>query len=214
MLLHSILRSTAAVAVLGVLCPAAPLDVQKTLREIEEHYNGAQTIQLNFSETYSFRGRKRSEKGVLVLRKPGKMRWQYVEPAGKLFVSDGQFLYSYTPDDNLAEKMKLKEADDLRAPLAFLLGRLNFREEFREFRASQDGADTFIAATPKSDKLPYTEVSFLSGPDSVIKKLAVKGQDGSLLEFVFDSEKRNPPAADSLFRFTPPPGAEFLDSSK
>ena len=46
-------------------------------------------------------------------------------------------LYSYSPEDNRAEKMKMKEADDLRAPLAFLLGRLNFNEDFREFHSSR-----------------------------------------------------------------------------
>jgi outer membrane lipoprotein-sorting protein len=42
----------------------------------------------------------------------------------------------------------------------------------------------------------------------------VKGQDGSLLEFTFEGEKKNPAVSDAMFRFTPPPGSEFVDSSK
>jgi outer membrane lipoprotein carrier protein len=141
------------------------------------------------------------------------MRWQYTAPPGKLFVSDGKFIYSYTPQENRAEKMKMKEADDLRAPLAFLLGKLHFADDFREFRAHTEEGGVYITAIPKSDRLPYSEVSFLAAPDSSIRRLEVKGQDNSLLTFVFDNEKKDPPLPDSLFHFEPPPGAEYIDSS-
>ena len=48
-----------------------------------------------------------------------------------------------------AEKMKLKESEDMRAPLAFLLGKLNFDDDFKSFsHKSQDGG-VMIVATPK-----------------------------------------------------------------
>ena len=192
---------------------AAAIDVPGTLKGIEDHYNRAQTLSLSFVETSKIQGRQRTEKGDLFLRKPGRMRWQYSAPAGKLFISDGKFVYAYTPQDNRAEKMKMKETDDMRAPLAFLLGRLEFNKDFREFRAHSEDGGTYITAIPKSDKLPYTEVSFLAGPDFVIRKLEVKGQDNSLLQFDFANEKQNPPVPDNLFRFAPPAGAEYVDSS-
>jgi outer membrane lipoprotein carrier protein len=193
---------------------AQTTDLNTTLKGIENRYNKAQTLELGFSETYTFKGRKRTESGTLFLRKPGRMRWQYSMPAGKLFVSDGQFFYYYSPEDNRAEKMKLKEADDLRAPLAFLLGRLKFSEDFREFHSTTQGSDALVTAIPKSDKLPYTEVTFLASPDFAIKHLQVRGQDGSLLEFTFEGEKKNPVVPEAMFKFSPPPGAEWVDSSK
>ncbi len=192
---------------------AADIDVPRTLKGVEDHYNRAQTLSLSFVEMSKIQGRQRTEKGDLFLRKPGRMRWQYTAPAGKLFISDGKFVYSYTPGDNRAEKMKMKETDDMRAPLAFLLGRLEFNKDFREFRAHAEDGGTYITAIPKSDKLPYTEVSFLAGPDFTIRKLEVKGQDNSLLQFSFENEKQNPPVPDMMFRFTPPAGAEYVDSS-
>ncbi len=192
---------------------AAAVDISVTLKGIEDRYNNAQTLELFFTEAYQQQGRSRVEKGDLFLRKPGKMRWQYTSPEGKLFVSDGKFIYSYTPSDHRAEKMKLKEADDMRAPLAFLLGRLHFADDFREFRSHPEEDGIYITAIPKSDKLPYTEVSFLAAPDFSIRKLEVKGQDNSILQFTFANEKRNPPIPDSMFQFMPPPGAEYVDSS-
>jgi outer membrane lipoprotein carrier protein len=192
---------------------AASLELSQVLKGLENHYNGAQTLQLNFTETYKQRGRTRVESGELYLRKPGKMRWQYSSPAGKLFVSDGKFIYSYSPQDDRAEKMKLKEADDMRAPLAFLLGRLHFNDDFREYRTKPEGEGLFVTAIPKSDKLPYSAVSFLAMPDSTIRRLEVKAQDNSTLQFEFENEKKNPPIAETLFRFTPPAGVEYVDSS-
>jgi outer membrane lipoprotein carrier protein len=192
----------------------AGIDVTRMLKGIEDRYNHVQSLELSFTEIYTQQGRKRTERGELFLRKPGRMRWQYSTPAGKLVISDGKFLYSYDPGDNRAEKMKLKETDDLKAPLAFLLGKLNFESDFRNFKVEPDRENVFITAFPKSDKMLYTEVTFLVSPDFVIHYLKVKGQDGSLLEYTFENEKKNPPVPDAMFRFAPPPGVEYVDSSQ
>ena len=207
----------AARALAGVLlCSAlrAESDVQKTLKGIEDRYNRAKTIQISFTENYTKGSRRFVEKGELYLRKPGRMRWQYTQPAGKLFVSDGKFVYTLNLEEKRAEKMILKEADDMKAPLAFLLGRLQFHDDFREFRSRPEADGLFITAIPKSDKMPYSEVSFLTGTDFAIRKLVVKGQDASTLEFLFTNEKVNPPIADTMFQFTPPAGVEYVDLTK
>jgi outer membrane lipoprotein carrier protein len=209
-----------ALGVLAIPCvpwtlrPADAPDVPQLLASIENRYNHIQTLQVAFTETWTLNGRKRTGSGTLVLRKPGKMRWEYAMPAGRLFISDGEFIYSYSPDEHRAEKIKMKAVEDMRAPLAFLLGRLNFHDDFSEFRASPQGAQVFLTAIPKSGKMPYSEVSFLTGADFVIHRLIVKQQDGSMLEYAFDGEKTNSPVPDTTFRFTPPPGVEFVDSSR
>ena len=89
------------------------------------------------------------------------MRWEYSQPKGKLFVSDGKYLWLYTPAENRAEKMKLKEAEDMRAPLAFLLGKLNFDKEFRNVQARPEEAGTRITAEPKTRQPALFRVEFV-----------------------------------------------------
>jgi outer membrane lipoprotein-sorting protein len=60
----------------------------------------------------------------------------------------------------------------------------------------------------------YTEVAFVASPDFTIKRVIVKGQDGSVMDYVFENEKRDPLLADALFKFTPPGDVEVVDSSK
>ncbi len=194
---------------------AADPDISKLLKRVEERYNHAQSLEVAFRESYTAQGRRRTESGQLYLRKPGRMRWEYTTPAGKLFVSDGKNVYFYSPDTNRAEKMKLKETEDMRAPMAFLLGRLDFHKDFKEFQAKPEGRGAIqITAIPKSDKLPYREVSFVvDETNSRISRLVVSGQDASVLEFEFSGEKLNAPVADAQFRFEVPKGAEFVDET-
>jgi outer membrane lipoprotein carrier protein len=192
---------------------AADADLNTLLKGIEHRYNRAKTLQVHFVEAYSVEGRARkSESGELTLRKPGRMRWNYSEPSGKLFVSDGKDVYLYTPEAHRVEKAKLKASDDMRAPLAFLLGKLDFAKDFRDFEVKTDGANRLITAKAKNDKLPYEKVQMLITPDDAIQRLVVNGQDLSILTFQFDGEKLNPPVDDAVFKFQMPAGATLVDA--
>jgi outer membrane lipoprotein carrier protein len=181
--------------------------LSRTLQAVEDRYNHAKTLQVAFSEGYTAQNRNRKpETGTLFLRKPGRMRWQYNSPAGKLFLSDGKFVYLITPDTNRVQKMKAKETEDMRAPLAFLLGRLHFEKDFRNFQSRPEGANTWISADPKSPELPYKKVEFEVTADFQIRRVVVTGQDHSILDFHFDQEKLNPPLDGKLFHFQLPPG--------
>ena len=188
-------------------------DLNALLRGVEEHYNRAKTLEVHFVESYSVQGQARkSESGELTLRKPGRMRWDYSDPSGKLFVSDGNNVYLYTPETKRVEKTKLKASDDMRAPLAFLLGKLDFAKEFRDFEFKPEGANFVITAKAKSDKLPYDRVQMLVTPGFEIQRLVVNGQDLSVLTFQLDGEKLNPPVDDAVFKFQMPAGATLVAS--
>jgi outer membrane lipoprotein-sorting protein len=71
-----------------------------------------------------------------------------------------------------------------------------------------------ITALPKSDKFPYTEVTFLVAADFAMRRLEVKLQNNDLMVFTFEGEKKNPLLADSLFQFTAPKGVELDDLTR
>jgi outer membrane lipoprotein carrier protein len=198
-----------------VVLPLEAADPNTTalLKGIEQRYNHAQTLQVQFSESYSVQGRPRKgESGALTLRKPGRMRWDYTNPPGKLFVSDGKDVYLYTPEGNRVEKTKLKASDDMRAPMAFLLGKLDFAKDFRDFEVKQEGTNYLVVARAKNDKLPYERVQMLVTPDHAIQRLVIDGQDQSILTFQFTDEKVNPAVDDAQFKFQMPPGATLTAS--
>ena len=183
------------------------------IRGVEQRYNHARTLSIDFTESYSIAGhRRRPEQGTVVLRKPGRMRWTYSQPAGKLFVSDGKNVFLYTKTDNRVEKSALKASDDLRAPMAFLLGKLQLTKEFRNFRTLPDQNGTWLEGDAASERVPYSKVSMLVAPDHSIRQLTVTGRDESVLAFHFQGEVLNPPVNASLFEFNIPAGAEVIDA--
>jgi outer membrane lipoprotein carrier protein len=202
-------------AALSVSSWAADSNLDQLLHTVENRYNKVKTLQVLFTETYTKpREPKRTDSGLLMLRKPLRMRWDYTQPKGKLFVSDGKFLYLYTPAENRAERMKLQETDDMRAPLAFLLGNLKFQKEFQNLQGVPEGPNTRVTAEPKKDNLPYSKVEFLVTSEGVIREVKVVSFDNSILQFAFDQERVNPPLEEKLFQFQAPKGVEVVESGQ
>jgi outer membrane lipoprotein carrier protein len=203
----------AVLLLLGSFRSLASPPTDGLIEKVETRYNSARTLTVNFTETYNLIGHPRPpESGSLTIKKQGKMRWDYREPAGKLFISDGKSVYLYTSGDNRVEKVPLKSTEDMRAPLAFLLGHLDLKKEFQGFAIRPGEGGSWLDASAKTDRTPYTNVHILVGEAGEIKQLTVEGRDGSVVGYIFSGEKLNPPVADALFRFTIPPGAQVVDS--
>lgn len=186
-----------------------------TLKGVEQRYNDTRTLQVSFTEEYRAPGRgRRVESGTLFLRKPGRMRWEYNEPKGKVFVGDGKHFYLYNPESGQVRKAGVKESGDMHAPLAFLLGRLDFSRDFREFQSRPEGGDLWITADPKTDNLPYSKVEFQVTPAYEIRRVRVTGHDQSILDFTFSQEQRNPALSARLFQFSAPPGVPIVEAGQ
>jgi outer membrane lipoprotein carrier protein len=193
----------------------AAVDLSTLLKGVENRYNRSRTMQMEFEQTQSGQGQiARTESGTLSIQKPGRMRWTYSRPAGKFFLTDGKFAYYYSPNTRQVSRSKIKEAEDLRAPLAFLIGNVDFQRDFKEFRTTPEGANTYIAAIPKSPRAPYTQVDFLVTPDYRIELLKVTGQDGQIMRYKLTGEKSNPVLPASTFQFVKPDGAELIDEDQ
>jgi outer membrane lipoprotein carrier protein len=202
-------------ALMAVPVFALEPELSRLLQGVESRYNGVKTLQVSFEETFKGVDRpRRTESGELFLRKPGRMRWEYTTPKGKLFISDGKAIFYYNASTNTAEKMKLKESDDLRAPLAFLLGKLDFEKDFGNIQARTTNGETIITAQPKSDRLPYRHVEFTVTSLKEIKRLVISGQDNSLLTFAFWNERMNPTLDEKMFQFSLPSGATWSAASE
>ncbi len=206
-------RFTLWVCLLSVAAASsAGPDLAALLKGVEGRYNRARTLQVHFEQTYQAPQRPpKTESGELFLRKPGRMQWRYSQPPGKLFIGDGKYVYLYTPSDNRVERTRMKESDDMRAPLAFLLGKLDFERDFKRFTTRPADGGTWIAAEPRSAKVPFANVEFLVNPSYEIRELIVAQDGGSVMHFRFDQEQLNPTLAESLFRFQAPPGAEVVE---
>ena len=190
----------------------AQASVPDVLKAVEARYNRPKTMQMAFEQSLTGGARiSQRETGELFLAKPGKILWRYQQPAGKFFLVDGKSVWFYTPNTGRVEHSPVKQSDDMRAPLAFLLGQLDFSKFFDMFRAKPEGDGLRITASPKSKRAPYTEVEFVVSPEYDIRALKVLGQEGSVMEFSFSQVMPNPKLDARMFQFQQPAGSQVVE---
>jgi outer membrane lipoprotein carrier protein len=192
--------------------------VHNIARAVDEHYNHLRSLEGEFTETYSGNGALREESGTLWLKKPRKMRWEYRSPKEKLFVSDGQSVWFYVPAERQARKTDLKRLDDLRSPIAFLLGKTKLENELQGLSKVVDkgpvvGGDTLLRGVPKAMAGQLSEVQLEISASNQIVRIVLMEADGGTTEFRFSEWKENVELSDTRFQFMPPPGVETVEGA-
>ncbi|HEX3986952.1 MAG TPA: outer membrane lipoprotein carrier protein LolA [Acidobacteriaceae bacterium] len=201
-------------AVLGFAAHAAtpkPANAADIARLVNHHYNALHSLEVHFVQSYEGMGMHRHEAGVLLLRKPGKMRWTYTEPDGKLFILDGHDGYFYSPGESEAQKVPQKQLDDLRSPLQFLLGHTELEKELKNLTVTTSGnGDSVLSGIPKGLEQRVASLKITAAPDGTIRSMTIEETDGVTNRFEFSGEADNVPAPNSAFVFTPPPGVHVV----
>ncbi len=183
------------------------------LAAVDAHYNHLASLRTRYTETYTGMGIHRSESGTLLLKKPGRMRWSYDSPAGKVFVLDGKFAWFYTPGDAQVQRISAKQMDDLRTPLRFLLGHTQLKKELDHISVTADGANFRIAGVPKGMQQRIKELSLVVTSSGAITEMKLEEPDGATTGFSFSDAAENVPTKDSDFAFTPPRGVAAVDGT-
>ncbi len=190
--------------------PAQSLD--RTVEGVERHYNSLSSLKMGFEQSMEFAGQRRNaESGTVYLLRPGKMRWDYSDPEGKVAVSDGKIFRMYNPHTNQVRQVELDAMADLRAPLSFLLGRMRLRRMFRNLRIEDGGGQPILVGEGRGGQDFYSRVEFAYDPgDFRITAIRVVGRDESVHAYRFSGEETNPRLSAATFEFQAPPGAEVV----
>ena len=191
-------------------------EVKAIAAAVDEHYNHLHSLQAEFTEIYRGSGIERTESGTLWLKKPGKMRWEYRSPRDKLFVSNGKDAWFYIPDDHQARKSAAKNLEDVRSPLAFLLGKTKLEKELQALSRARDieplkAGDVVLRGVPSGMADQFNEITLEVTPEHRIVRLIVEAVDGSSTEYDFTDQKEDVPIADGRFQFKAPAGTEVVE---
>jgi outer membrane lipoprotein carrier protein len=204
----------AKAALLVAICCASPLLAQDNdvlVRKVDDHYNHLSSLRAHYTERYSGLGMDRTEEGTLLLKKPGRMRWSYATPVGKVFVLDGKFAWFYTPGDAQATRVPAKQLDDLRSPLRFLLGHTQLRKELDNLAVAPNGSGFQISGVPKGMAQRVKLLSLWVTAAGAIERMRLEEVDGAVTEFAFSAMQENVPVKDADFAFIPPAGVTVVE---
>jgi outer membrane lipoprotein carrier protein len=201
---------------------AAAEDISSIAKAVDQHYDHLRSLRAEFTEEYRGSGIERTETGTLWLakgglKKPGKMRWEYRSPREKLFVSDGRDAWFYVPADRQARKTDARKLDDVRSPLAFLLGKSKLEKELQGLSLAPDIApvaagDVVLRGVPQALVDRVSEIVLEVTPEHRIVRILIDEVDGSVTEYRFSDQKENEVIPEGRFQFTPPAGTETVDS--
>lgn len=200
---------------MAALAPAqvSPPNASQLAQRVDAHYNSLHSLKADFSESYAGMGIQRVESGTLLLRKPGRMKWEYSEPAGKLFVLDGKYAWFYSAGDPQVQRLPAKELDDLRSPLRFLLGHTELEKEMSSLALAPAANGHFtLSGQPKGQENRIRKLTLTVTPAGVITGIEMDETDGAVTRFVFSNQQPDAPIPAQAFHFTPPPGVPVVDA--
>ena len=205
---------------LSILALATSLHAQvnaaNLAKTVDAHYNHLQSLQAHYTERYQGLGLDRSKTGTLTLKKPGRMRWSYDSPAGKLFLLDGHSAITFTPGDAQATRIPAKQLDDLRSPLRFLLGHTELAKELDNLTvvpANNDPGNYVLSGVPKGMQQRIRSLALTVDPAGQIHTMRLEDADGATTTFTFTAIHENIPTSDADFTFLPPPGVAIVDGT-
>jgi outer membrane lipoprotein carrier protein len=196
------------------VCCATPLFAQDNtalIRKVDDHYNHLTSLRAHYTEHYTGMGMDRTESGTLLLKKPGRMRWNYDKPVGKVFVLDGKYAWFYTPGDTQAQRVPAKELDDLRSPLRFLLGHTQLQKELDNLTVTPEGADFKITGVPKGMSQRVKALTLKVTSTGAIEQMEIEELDGSITAFSFSGIEENVPVKSEDFIFQSPAGVTIVN---
>ena len=194
----------------------APASADSVARDLQKKYDRMVDFSADF--VHSYRGgvlkQQATERGRLLVKKPGKMRWEYTTPEKKTFVSDGHKLYSYIPRDRQVLVSTVPPDDQAPAPALFLTGKGNIARDFNtafDKVAEAPPGTVVLRLTPKKPEPEYNSLTLVLQPGTLnLSMLITVDPQGGRSVFTFTNLKENVGLTDKQFVFKIPDGVEVL----
>jgi len=154
------------------------------------------------------------EEGTFYLLRPGRMRWEYRTPPGKLAIADGTKTWLYLPEDRQVLSAPMPGADR-DAGIGLLLGAspdilAAFTPRWGPPRAA--GAAPTLTLRPRAADASFDEVQIETDAGGFPSAIIVIDPLGGRVTYRFESIRFEPQLDEALFRFTPPPGIEIQEA--
>jgi outer membrane lipoprotein carrier protein len=201
-----------AVAAMGCcwlsLLHAAP--VAGPAADVDKYLTGLASWTADFAQTIDDGHGKvmRSASGKLYLQKPGKFRWDYVQPSEQVILADGKQIWFY--DKDLAQA-NVRDMDSSLAstPASLLSGSSSVSSEFNVTALPASGGLQWFQLIPKRADTDFQllRIGFDKGE---LRSLFLADKLNQITQLTFSNSQRNASFAPDLFSFVPPPGVDVI----
>lgn len=186
----------------------------QVLHLLEGKYQSLKSFSADFRQRYENAEQVLEESGVLMIKKPGKMYWEYKKPNPKYFVVDGRKSWFYIPSDKQVIVTNLQ--DDASIPLMLLFGKGDIRSEFDVEEETEHTPRTagnwMLRLTPHTPQGDFSYIVLEIDPaTSIISRLMVVEPIGARNEYFFTEIVENRKVADKVFKLRLPSNVEIIE---
>ena len=219
---HAAVIALAAGAAFGgrLVALAADSTAPELAAALQRKYDGIRDFSADFTHAYEggVLRKQITERGHLLVKKPGKMRWDYSAPETKQFVSDGVKMYSYIPQDKQVIVATVPPDEEAPTPTLFLAGKANLTRDFTpslvDAPAGMPAGSRALKLVPKARQRDYDWLVLVLDPASLaIRGLLTVDAQGGKSSFSFTNLKENIGLADKEFAFKIPRGVDVVSAS-
>jgi len=210
-----LLAAICAVWVLPIVAGAQDRQAPDALaKALQQRYQGIRDFSADFVQTY--RGgvlrTETREQGTVSVKKPGRMRWIYVKPERKEFISDGLKVYSYIPQDKQVIVSSVPPDNEAATPALFLAGKGDFVRDFTPSAADGSVPGTVgLKLTPRRAEPEYDYLVVSMDPRTLqIRALTTRDRQGGQSTLTFSNLKENTGISDKEFAFRVPRGVDVI----
>jgi outer membrane lipoprotein carrier protein len=217
------LRIFSLLTVLGTVGLAAQGTTPRTADELasglQKKYDAVRDFSADFTHTYEggVLRQKAVERGTVLIKKPGRMRWNYTAPDKKTFVSDGQKLYAYVPADKQVVVSPVPAADQATTAVLFLAGKGSLTRDFTASFADPKALPAGVIGlklVPKQRQAEYDWLIVGVDPKTLqIRSLLTVDQQGGTSALEFSRLKENVGLSDNEFTFKIPRGVDVIGAT-
>lgn len=181
---------------------------------LQRKYDSLRDFTADFTHAYEggVLRKKVTERGTVMIKKPGKMRWNYTNPEDKVFVSDGRRIYMYVPADKQVMVSPVPKEDQATTAVLFLAGKGDLTRDFAVSFAAGAPADKYkLRLDPKQPERDYDWLELLVDKATMrIVTLHAGDRQGGQSAFLFTNFKENTGLTDKTFEFKIPRGVDVI----
>ncbi|QPJ62678.1 MAG: outer membrane lipoprotein chaperone LolA [Candidatus Nitronauta litoralis] len=196
---------------------ALALNPDETIIAVQKRYDATTSLKARFIQKSYLKvmGQSQVAEGSVLIKKPGRMKWNYSAPDPQLLISDEDFLWLYLPDDKQATRMKIESVYSSNTPALFLAGKGKLTRSFNVGQVLEQETTYKITLFPKEEEQNIDHlVLFADKKNFQILGSSVYDKLGNHTEMRFTDIKVNPTLNDNLFLFKAPAGVEIIDFSE
>ncbi len=191
---------------------------------VQAFYNQSKGVKASFYQTYVHKLYQKTDrsKGSVTFVKPGKMRWDYAKPNGKVIVSDAESLRVFEPGDD-GDEPQLFESniseESLPAAFSFLTGAGKLENDFT-FRLVSSKKAGFkqgivLEMRPRKPSPQYERVLLYvlakdGKPTGIVQRVLIVDNQGNRNRFDFSKFEWNPKTDKDTFKLKVPAGTRRI----